>query len=356
MKRLTIACLLLLTAAPLTAADYVMPEIRTSVVLDFIDIEDDGLTTETTFHPATDRFFVREASLELTGCHDDLVDYVVKGGTAACQGNTQFQLLEAGVMVRLGANARVGFEKSHVLRGFINYEECIDQLAAEKPNFASVLSPCHPTGFKADWRGEAERWRWFAQLALLNGSSDSLEDEHDYNLGLHLEPPVPGLTLSGYVNDVEFLTGEWDDDFNALSADGSRWGVGARWEDRGLHLQAERIEARGFPTSIIGPADAGNDDHYADHHMLCAYAEAGLSLDVGGDRISAVVPYLRYQYWDRDTDAESDEVCEYLTVGTILKLADEYADIRLEYENPIHTADSEGAEAARFIARFQFLL
>jgi hypothetical protein len=361
MNRTILAMILAsLASSPQASEIPDFPNLSASIVLDAINVEDDKALSQTTFFPGTDRFAVREASLELTGSYAERIDYVIKGGTATCQGNEQFQLLEAGVMIRVGSAARVGFEKSHVLRGFANWEECVDQLTAEKPNFAAVLAPCHPMGFKADWHGEWRGWRGFAQIALLNGAGGSLEGEHDHNLGLHLDPPVPGLTVSAHVNDVEFLTGEWGMDGAPRSADGSRWGLGLRWTWSWLELQGEYLGAEGFPMQVIGPASADADDrerdaHFADHRMTCAYLQGGVHVNTGWSSIPRITPYARYQYWDHDRDAPTDEVAEYLTLGARADLAGDLASIRIDYERPLDTAESLAEEAARLIVRFQII-
>ena len=371
MVRISVCVLFYLVIIPAVAASgplperetpWSLPELQASVVLDAISIEDDRTTSATTFYPATDRFYVREASLEVTGRYGDRLSYEITAGTAACQGTAQFQLLEAGVLYDLAPALQVGFTKGHVVRGFAMYEECIEQLAAEKPVFNGVLSPCHPTGFVAEWQADlGSDWSAFTQLAALNGSAGTLEHESDLNLGTIVQTPLSPLAVSLYANRIEFLTGDYDQWGQQTSADGNRWGAGCRWHEGPLQAQVEHYWACGFPAQVIGPAsnlltDQERLDHFADWKMRAWYAQLGLAVATGWQSLPDILPYVRFQSWNRDVSGSGDSVAEYLTLGVVSALAGDKASLRFEYERQMTTPAGSQEEADRLIARIQFTL
>ena len=356
-----VAFLLLVVPWPCIADDSAshLPDVGVSVVLDARWLEHEGPTSATTFYPTTDRFFVRAATLDVSGRYGEHLSYSLEAGTAACTGSTSFQLLEAGVMYELHPKIRVGLRRGHVMRGYAVFEECTDGLTAEKPVFVLTLSPCHPTGFVTEFNsGPTDGWGMRGQLGLLNGAAGSLEGEHDYNIGILLETPVEGLSAAVYYNDIEFLTGELQPSGDALSGKGMRAGLGFRL-DRGLFLvRAEHYWARGFPMQVIGPApgDLPQEERlsfYEDREMRAWYVQAGIRVPTGLRAAPAVVPYCRYQSWDKDSKGEGDAVTEYVTVGVAVPLSSEGAKFRIDYEVPVATPSGSDEEAGRLIARLQ---
>lgn len=351
-------CVSAMAGPTLDPALLPMPEIHASLVLDAYAIDDDRPTTLTTFHPGTDRIAVREASLALEGVYGDRVEYALEAGTATCQGNTNFQLLEAGIMVRLAGGLRVGYKKAHVRRGYALFGECTDQLTAEKPVYSGVLAPCHPTGCFVEMDRSLGGWEVEAQLAVLNGANGTLDGEHDVNLGATVHTPVQGVSLTGYYDDIEFLTGDMVDQA-FLSGDGSRAGLGCDIRRGPFRFRAEHYWADGFPMQVIGPATSGSprDDllkHYEDHAMRAWYAQAGVDIPTGTAAVPSLRPYVRYQWWDRDEDSDGDAVSEYLTLGVLVPIEDTGATFRVDYETPTGTPDDLEEEAARLTARLQF--
>ena len=371
MARFSVCVLIYLVIAPAVATSEPLPEretpwsgpeLQASVVLDAISIEDDRTTSATTFFPATDRFYVREASLEVTGRYGDRLSYEITAGTAACQGTAQFQLLEAGVLYDLAPSLQVGFAKGHVVRGFAMYEECVEQLVAEKAVFSGVLSPCHPTGFVAEWQADlGADWRAFTQLAALNGSAGSLERESDLNVGTIVQTPLAPLALSLYANRIEFLTGDYDPFGQQTSADGNRWGAGCRWREGPIQAQIEHYWASGFPAQVIGPVsnqltDQERLDYFADWKMRAWYAQLGIALATGWESLPDILPYVRFQSWNRDVSGPGNAVAEYLTLGVVSALAGDKASFRIDYERQMTTPEGSQEEADRLIARLQFTL
>ncbi|MBN1826041.1 MAG: hypothetical protein JW958_07230 [Candidatus Eisenbacteria bacterium] len=322
----------------------------------------DGPGLATSFGAGDDRFVVRHAALSLEGSCGTRWEYVIEAGTATCAGGTSFQLMEAGAFYRFDEHLRAGMMKGHILRGFALHDECMDVLAAEKPLWSQTFAPCHPMGAVAEFTiplpagMETE-----GQFAFLNGGSDgTLEDERSINLGLLLRTPREELSLSGFYNPAREATGEFDlETWDPIHEDGYRFGFGVDYAGEALLFRSEYYRGRAFG-SCDGMGALPIDPSIApgDREMEAFYAETGYRLSTGREALPAVLPYVRYQYWDRFSNSAGDYGISYITAGITLELAESGGSLRVDYETPIDTpeeilGETVEEEASRFLVRLQ---
>ncbi len=333
------------------ATELTGPEIHAGVTIQ-AEFFGDGLPLLTSFGPHIDRYVVRHAAIGISGELGDRVEYDMEVGTATCVGGGQLRLMEGGVYYRITPQVRLGVAQGHVMRGFDLHQECVGLLTAEKPLWAFAVSPCHPAGVVCDFDFRTGDHAGIeGQLAYLNGAGETLDDEHDANIGLTFHTPLPGLSVSSFYNHVELDLG-YSDDWKLLHGTGYRAGLGVDYQTDAIFLRGEYYTGRGFRRGVgVGEVEIPIDPE--DHEMMAYYVEGAYTISTGFDPLPSVQPYVRYQVWDRGSNDPEDLEFTYITAGVTVRLGEGVCSLRAEYEAPLATPEDEDKEASRFVIRLQ---
>ena len=305
------------------------------------------------------RYALRHATFGFSGKVGERLSYELRAGSATCLAGGAFTLMDAEVMYEVAPGLQFGFLKGEIMRGLEFYEECVEVLTAEKPRFSNIFAPCHPQGAALEFERALGQSHLQMQLVYLDGAGEDLDEEHDLNLGAQLSTPVPGLKFGGFYTALRKRYGPGPD--NQMVQDtGSRWGLGAEYAPAQLHLRGEFYGLKGYynnPFSGTLYSNASDPDSYidsADLEMSAAYLEAGYKLRTGLESLPWVLPYARFQSWDKASNAAGDHLFSYYTLGVQLAL-DEAGDamLRIDFEDSLDSPDGVEADAALLIVRLQ---
>ncbi len=300
-----IIIMIALAIAQTAFAEIPMPNLHYNIMLDAKFYSGDGANEGT--YDTTNRYQIRKASVAAEGELTDRVTYGVEYGISTCVGTSdQLKLMEAEVMYAVFDNIHVGIKQGHVLRGFASRTECPARLSMEKPVFQKTFGACHPLGVVAGGYFEmGDNMGLEAELALMNGANGTLDGEHDYNFGIIFETPVSGLAVTGSYNHVERQY--YDESYQQYSEDGSRYGGGVNYQNYNVWATAEYFTGEGFERD--------------DQKMNAWYTQLGYDIRIGLERLSSVQPYVMYESWDRDVDADDEQLYEYLEAGLNIKIS-----------------------------------
>ncbi len=308
----------------------------------------------------TSKYSLRHASLGVSGCLANRVHYEFRAGSATCLAGGAFTLMDASVLYEVVPGIQVGFKKGEILRGFEFYDECVDVLTAEKPRFANVFAPCHPQGAVFELQREfSTGYELLMQAAYLDGSGEDLDEEHELNLGIQLRTPVSGITVGGFFTAIRRRYGPGLDNEMVQDA-GLRWGLGTDCRPGNLVLRAEYYGLKGnynnpYSGTLYREAnDPGSYIESPDLKMQAWYAEVGYRVATGISALSCITPYLRFQSWDKGTNAAGDHEFSYYTAGLLLSL-DSRGDtlLRIDYEDSVSTPAGQAEDASLLIVRLQ---
>ncbi len=334
MKKSILLISVLAMSIALTAID--MPEIELDIVLDAHFYSGD--TANEGDFDTTNRYQIRKAAVSLEGVLTDRVEYAMEFGVATCIGSgDQLRIMEAVVMYELLDDVHVGLKQGHVLKGFAARRECSAQLSMEKPVFMSTLSDCHPQGAVLNGNFDlGGNMALEAELSLMNGPNGTLDGEHDYNLGMIFKTPVQGLDLAGYYNLTERQY--YDEDYQQYSEDGFRAGGGIEYRNHNVWSTFEYYVGEGFERD--------------DQKIAAWYAQLGYDAQVGIERLRSIQPFVRYESWDRDIDADEEQLYTYLEAGINVHVSDNTM-LRGAFRTNTDTPNGVEEDPDSFIIRLQ---
>jgi hypothetical protein len=286
----------------------------------------------------TNRYQVRKAALAFEGSLDENISYDIEFGTSTCSGSgVQFKLMDAGIFYHVNPNLKVGLQQGHILRGFAATTECTARMTMEKARFFTAFAACHPTGLVINnYLPLGDIAGLEAELALMNGTNSTLDGEHDYNLGTILHSPLEGLALTAVYNHT--AQHYFDANYNEVSKDGYRAIGGIQYENYGIKATAEYYIGKGFSSH--------------DQKMNAAYLEAGYAFPVAMQSLTAIQPYVLYEYWDKSADTDADSEFDFFSAGVNFSLS-AATKIKMQYSLPTTTPDGLTEEPSSFVARLQ---
>lgn len=313
-----------------------LPNIHATIMLDskFYSGDNDNQGN----YNSDNRIQVRKAALNFSGLLEEKIRYAIEMGVSTCTGSGDtFRLMEAEIFYNAFDNFQFGIKQGHIMRGFSFYTECSQRLTMEKPYFQKTFAACHPMGLVGEgYVSLPSEFGLQYEAGLLNGVNGTFNKEHDYNLGLMLSTPVPGIMLAGSYS----MTAQqyFDENYQKYSEDGHRFGSGIEFHNSNIWLTAEYYAGKGFS--------------YDDQEMTAYYAQAGYKVDIPLKNIEAVEPWTKFEVWDKDADNNEESeytyfdagVNIYLTPSTRLKAA--YATITDQPDDAAKAPDS-------FIIRLQ---
>lgn len=353
--------LLVFSTNAIYADEIELPGFHVDVVVQSLIFSGDDVIDDSTgmliYMVPSKRFELRHAGFEIEGEISDYAEYCMEISVSTCGASSGvISVSEASLFYKPFKFLKAGIMRGHSMRGFSLYKECTDVLTAEKPRFASMFSQCHPTGavIEADYDID-ERMGIHAQAGYFNGLSNSIDDEHDINLGLQFRTPVEGLAVGGFYTDWQWKVFDYSEMKN-IPYDGSRMGFGFSYENFNAYISGEYYLGTGFndPNPIRTYMISGDTLHDEDLEMNAFYVEGGYMLKTGQVMMPFIQPYLRYQSWNKASNADGDNILTYLTAGIVLGLGSNDAKLRIDYEIPLTDTDILGYdEAGKLIVRMQ---
>ncbi len=306
------------------------------------------------------RYSVRHAKIGVMGSIGEHIEYEVAAGSATCLAGGQFTLMDAEIFYKPFEFLRLGFIKGEIMRGFEFREECVNVLTAEKPRFATTIAPCHPTGAAVDFDYSFSGPTGLSvQFAYLNGTvTQNLDDEKDINLGVIFHTPYQGLSIGGFYNDIRKNYGP-DEDFVMVNDKGQRMGFGLDYDADNILFRGEYYLLKGYYNNPFVNTCYRDDAQTqyipsADLEMDAFYIEGGYTLNTNLESLPSIRPYLRYQSWDKASNAAGDNIYAYVTVGVSLVLDEHHQTLfRIDYDTPVTTPDNVDKDSELLIIRFQ---
>jgi hemolysin activation/secretion protein len=86
--------------------------------------------------------------------------------------------------------------------------------------------------------------------------------------------------------------------------------------------------------------------------MNAAYLEAGYAFPVAMQSLTAIQPYVLYEYWDKSADTDADSEFDFFSAGVNFSLS-AATKIKMQYSLPTTTPDGLTEEPSSFVARLQ---
>ncbi|PID27637.1 MAG: hypothetical protein CSB55_08160 [Candidatus Cloacimonadota bacterium] len=340
MAKKTVKVLILLLFAVTVFADYQMPSIHTSIMLDSKFYS--GNQANKGNYDNDNRFQVRKAAVEIEGEINEYLEYTFEFGLSTCIGKgAELKVMDAGIAYNLNENISFGLQQGHVLRGFASITDCRERLTIEKPIFQKTFGTCHPTGFVADAFFELSEYSDIEiELALLNGTNGTLTKEHDYNIGAIYNTPLPGLGFSGSYTMTNSLN-YYDENYQQYDDRGYRANFGIRYEPADFHFSTEYYLGEGFQKS--------------DQEMEAYYVQSGYAIQINHARLQYIEPYVMYEFWNKDKGSDVDSEYGYVNCGLVASLS-EAVKLKFNYQEEIkHPGNGAVAHTpSSFIMRLQF--
>ncbi len=294
-----------------------------------------------------DEFMVRKAAISLHGTYGDHISFEMEFGSERCPFSTSddVRVLEGSIFFEPSEQFKIGYSRGHVLRGYQLAHDCTDLLAGEKVRWGKAIGACHPTGVQAEFDTDFSAGGGLTlQLSYNNGpTTDSLDDEHDFNIGVNYRSPVDGLFFTGFFTDLET-------DFNLDQKvdTGSRIGFGSRFDRNNFIIGGEYY-------IIDGVSSPFEDIESDDLEMRAYYVETAYRFPMDGI-IAYVQPYIRFQSWDKGYNAGGNHEHKYLDSGLNMGISGYDAFFRLEYQTRIDEPDGVMDEEDKLIVRLQLNL
>lgn len=306
------------------------------------------------------RYALRHATIGVSGDVSHYVEFDFTAGSATCLQGGGFTLMDAAVFYKPLDFLKVGFKKGEIMRGFELNQECVEVLTAEKPRFAKTFAPCHPLGAVLEVNHDVDTTIGLSlQFAYLDGQNQDLDLEHDMNVGAQIRTPIPGLSVGGFYSDIRKNYGPGAD-FEMVNDPGHRMGFGIDYDEHNLAFRSEMYLLKGFynnPFSNTLFSDNEDSSTYIeskDLEMTAFFVEAGYTFHTKCERLPHVQPYVRYQSWDKASNADGDHLYSYLTCGMTFFLdQDQTTFFRVDYEERLQTPANAAQDAALLILRLQ---
>jgi hypothetical protein len=344
----------------IAAQEIKLPKFYANVTLQYEKFDGDYFNSFAGYNMPANKFSIRHATIGAFGTIGEYVEYNIEAGSATCLAAGQFTLMDASVFYKPYDYLRLGIMKGEILRGFELSDECVEVLTAEKPRFATTFAPCHPLGAVVEFDYNFSGSMGLAsQLAYLNGNvTQNLDNEYDCNVGLIFRTPYPGLSIGGFYNSIKTDYGP-DTNFKIINEKGQRMGFGINFDANNIFLRGEYYLLKGyyndpFRGTLYENSDSTKYIESKDLEMNAFYLEGGYTFNTNLKPIPFIEPYIRYQYWDKASNAYGDHLYSYLTVGLTLFLDEEKQTLfRIDYEPPLTTPDNAEKDAKLLIVRFQ---
>ncbi len=334
LKRyLLIACVLVVG---LVYANPNMPEIHSTITLDAKFYGSDNNNNGS--YNNDNRFQIRKAVFGLEGIYDDYIEYSLEFGLSTCVGSgTQIQLMDAGLLYLINEDFKVGLQQGHILFGFASKTECSARLSLEKSDFIKTYGDCHPQGFLINKYTEIGSTMGIeAEFAVLNGKSSTFNGDARYNFGLIFDTPLQGLALTGIYNfgNQEF----YGQDYKPYEKETKRFISGLEYRNYNLWLTAELYTGKGFTRS--------------DQKMQAYYTQIGYDFKVDLPRLASIQPYLKYDFWDKDSDSKVKDEFKTIETGLNFKLSANTM-LRCAYQKNTVESDISVKTPNAFVLRLQ---
>jgi len=138
----------------------------------------------------------------------------------------------------------------------------------------------------------------------MNGENGTFDHEHDINAGIIIDTPLSGLSFSATYNHVNRQY--YEVDYSQYSEDGYRMNCGANYLNHGFWFTSEYFLGKGFTSDS--------------QKMSAWYAQLGYDVLINHSRLLAIQPFAQYTYWDKNHDADIEQVFTYLETGITFKL------------------------------------
>ena len=337
MRRVVFLITLIYCCFALVHAQPALPQVHAGIMLDFNSFS--GNDANTGDYNTSNRFQIRKAALTINGRIGEYISYGIEGGVATCVGSgTGLKLMESEIDYHLNENITLSVKQGHVLRGFSGITECSVRVPMERPIFYTAMSTCHPTGFVANFQYDLPYEADIeVETAFMNGGgNNTLDGEKDYNFGTIINTPISGLAVTGVYNMV---SKEYYLDNSMKSKDGYRTIGGVKYDFANVNITGEYYTGKGFDTK---------DREYNAYYLLGSYKiETKIT-----ERINYIQPFVRYSYWDKAAELDTEQEFGYLDAGLIISL-DAYTKLKFNYKKNITTPNGINEEPSSFVARLQ---
>lgn len=351
---------LLISAAISKASEFEPPKLTANVTLQFEKFYGDYLNSFSGYNMPVTKFSIRHATIGAFGTVGERIEYNIEAGSATCLAAGQFTLMDAAIFYKPYEFIKFGIMKGEILRGFEFSEECVEVLTAEKPHFSKTFAPCHPLGAVIKYDDNfSGSMGLTVEIAYLNGKvTQNLDDEYDCNLGLIFRTPYPGLSIGGFYNDIKTNYGP-DKNFDLINDKGKRMGFGFDFDAHNILLRGEYYFLKGyynnpFNNTLYEDADSMQYIESKSLQMKAFYIEAGYTFKPNLEPLPFVEPYMRYQSWDKASNAYGDHLYSYLTLGLNFWLDENKQTLlRIDYEFPLTAPDNQEEDAKLLIIRLQ---
>jgi hypothetical protein len=340
MKKLLFIGLILVLTYSIFAVE--MPRLHTGIMLDAKFYSGDQANLDNVYDTAN-RYQVRKAAFSLTGSLSDYVDYAFEAGLSTCQGTgNTLKIMEAEIDYAWNDNITFSLKQGHVLRGFSGTTECSNRVPMERPQFFTSMVTCHPLGFVANFNYELPMNADIEfEAAFMNGTTETLNKQHDYNFGAIINTPVSGLAITGVYNHIRnnYSIQLADNSWGYKAENGHRIITGLKYDFQGFNITGEYFQAKGFDI-----AKRENDAYY----LIGSYR---INTDFT-ERITYVQPYARYTFWDKQAESSIESEYTYLDAGLVISL-DSTTKIKLNYSKSLDNPKDSVETPDSFIARLQ---
>lgn len=318
-------------------AQPVPPQVHAGIMLDFNTYSGDDSNSGD--YNTSNRFQVRKAAFGINGRIGEYLSYGIEGGVSNCVGTgTGLKLMDAEINYQLNDNITLSVKQGHVLRGFSGITECSVRVPMERPIFFTAMTTCHPTGFVANFQYDLPfNADIEVETAFMNGGGkETLNGEKDFNFGTIINTPLPGLAVTGVYN---LISKEYYLDNSMKSKDGHRAIGGLKYDIADFNITGEYYTGKGFDTK---------DREYNAYYLLGSYM---LKTNFT-DRMNYIQPFVRYSFWDKASELDTEQEYGYLDAGIIISL-DAYTKLKFNYNKNISQPDGINEEPASFVARIQ---
>ncbi len=336
MRKLFIMFTILFVVGNIYSYQLEMPKIHAGIMLDSKFYSGDHANSGD--YNTTNRYQVRKAAFEVYGRLDEQISYSIEAGISTCVGaGTNLKLMNAVIEYEWNENITLALQQGHVLRGFSGVTECSDRIPLERPVFYTSMTTCHPTGFVANFYYDLPANTSIEfEAGLMNGTTETLDGEHDFNFGAIYTSPIPGLSVTGVYNHT---SANYYIDGKNQSKDGNRIIAGLKYELDNLSLSGEYYTGEGFDTY---------DREYDAYYLLAAYR-----IDTNfTSKISYIQPYARYTFWDKAAEDDIDNQYTFLDLGINISLSST-TKLKLGYQKNLDQPEEFKESPSCLMARLQ---
>lgn len=318
-------------------SDFEFPKVHTGISLDGKAYF--GKNSNKENYDFTNRFQVRKATLSLNGVLEKNFSYEAEFGVSTCVGSTdQMKLIEAEITYNFSDEHSISFRKGHMMQSFVSVTGCDKRMSPEKPTFVKSFSTCHPFGVAINSEFMiTDDFMIETEVSLANGPSETLNDENEINLGVLARTPIDGLSLIGSYN----LTRKsyYDENYEQYNRTGYRAIGGLNYENFNFWFTGEYFMGEGFTTDK--------------HEMNAVYTQLGYNFKFKNSFIESILPFVKYEIWDKDIDSDTDQKFENIQGGLNISVSSKTM-LRFVYTKEINRGVGAVKTPEELMARVQF--